>query len=91
MVTTFRTITPPNTLPLDARLCTLLDEDSGEWKSDLIKQIFITDDADAILSIPRSHSHAKDRQIWAYTLRGIFTVSSAYKIALSLSSQAHTC
>ena len=41
-------------------------------------------------SIPHSRSHAIDRQIWAYTPRGIFTVSSAYKVALSLSSQTNT-
>lgn len=86
---TFRPISTPNTIPLDARVCTLLDDETGEWKIDLINHIFLPEDADAILSIPRSCSHAKDRLIWAYHPKGVFTVNSAYKLQLSLSSQAH--
>ena len=79
----------PNTIPLDARICTLLDDEIGEWKLDLVNHIFLPEDADAILSIPRSCSHAKDRLIWVYHPKGTFTLNSAYKLALSLSSQAH--
>ena len=42
-----------------------------------------------ILSMPRSHSRATDRLVWAYTPRGTFTVRSAYKLALSLSDHTH--
>ena len=57
----------------------------------MIWQHFLPIDADAILGIPRSRNPTRDRLIWAYTPRGIFTVNSAYKVALSLSSHANPC
>ena len=76
-------------MPGDARVSSLLDELIGEWRSDLVKQIFMQDDSDVILSMPRSHSQVADRLVWAYTPRGTFTVRSAYKVALSLSNHTH--
>ena len=81
--------TPPTTLPGDARVSSLLNELTGEWRSDLVKQIFMQDDSNVILSMPRNHSQAANRLVWAYTPRGIFTIRSAYKIALSLSNHTH--
>ena len=52
--TTFRVISPPSTIPADSRGGTLLNEETGEWKEDMIRKIFLPDDADAILGIPRS-------------------------------------
>ena len=85
----FHPTTPPNTLPGDAWVSSLLDENIGEWRSDLVKQIFMQDDSDLILSMPRSHGQAVDRLVWSYTSRGTFTVRSAYKIVLSLSNHTH--
>ena len=81
--------TPPNTLPGDARVSSLLNELTGEWRSDLVKQIFMQDDSNVILSMPRSHSQAANRLVWACTPRGTFTIRSAHKIALSLSNHTH--
>ncbi|KAK9991150.1 hypothetical protein SO802_026135 [Lithocarpus litseifolius] len=77
--TTFRVTSPPGTLPTDSRAHTLIDDETGEWKTDMIQQLFLPVDADAILGIPKSRNHTRDRIIWAYTPRGIFTVNSAYK------------
>ena len=52
--TTFQVICPPSTIPADSRVGTLLNEETGEWKEDMIWKIFLPDDADAILGIPRS-------------------------------------
>ena len=81
--------TPPNTLLGDARVSSLLDENIGKWRSDLVNQIFMQDDSDVILSMPHSHGQAIDRLVWAYTPRGTFTVHNAYKIANSLSNHTH--
>ena len=89
--TTFRVTSPLGILPTDSRVCTLIDDETGEWKTDMIRQLFLLVDVDAILGIPRSRNHTRDSIIWAYTLRGIFTVNSAYKLALSLSPQANQC
>lgn len=68
----------------------LLDDVTSERKADLIRRIFLLDEAQTILGIPRSNRHANDRMIWAYTPKGIFTVSSAYKVALATSSSTPT-
>ena len=47
------------------------------------------DDSNVILSMPCNHSQAANRLVWTYTLRGTFTIRSAYKIALSLSNHTH--
>ena len=61
--TTFRVISPPTTIPADSRVCTLLNEDNREWKEDMIRKIFLPDDVNAILGIPRSRTQAKDHLI----------------------------
>ncbi|XP_023907624.1 uncharacterized protein LOC112019319 [Quercus suber] len=84
----FTTITQPNTLHMHSMVAALLDEVTGEWKADLVKRVFLPEEAQTILSIPRSNKHANDRIIWAYTPKGIFTVNSAYKVALATSPSA---
>ena len=58
--TTFRVISPPTTIPADSRV---LNEDNREWKEDMIRKIFLPDDVNAILGIPRSRTQAKDHLI----------------------------
>jgi len=38
----------------------------------------------AILGIPLSSGLPRDRLVWAYNLKGVFTMRSAYKVALML-------
>ena len=52
-----------------------------EWKADLIRQTFMPQDVDVILSIPFSANRAQDRLIWAGTKNDKFLVRSAYKMA----------
>ena len=87
---TFRVIFMPNTLPETATVSELIDEAKGEWNVDLVKHVFLPDDAHTILGIPRSSKRNRDRMIWAYTPQGTFTVNSAYKVALSLSQSKST-
>ncbi|KAK9998773.1 hypothetical protein SO802_018376 [Lithocarpus litseifolius] len=63
------------------RVCDLIDETRKEWKEDLIRQCFLPQDVEAILSIPLSAHGGRDRMIWAATKNGKFTVQSAYKLA----------
>lgn len=59
----------------------LIDDESKEWKCDLVRQCFLPQDADTILSIPLSATGARDRVIWAENKNGRSTVKSAYKLA----------
>ena len=52
-----------------------------EWNTELVREIFLPQDAEAILSIPISESHARDRMVWAEDKRGNFKVRSAYRLA----------
>ena len=50
------------------------------WKSDLVHEIFLPFDAEAILSIPLSPSLLANKLIWAPTPTGQFFVNNAYKV-----------
>ena len=59
----------------------LLGEEGMEWDIELVRGLFLPQDAEAILSIPISESIAKDRMVWAKDKKCIFTVRSAYRLA----------
>ena len=59
----------------------LINNATKEWKVDLIKQWFIPQDVEAILSIPLSAHGARDRLIWTGSRNGKFSVRSAYRLA----------
>ena len=59
----------------------LIDEDSKEWKWDLVSQCFLPQDIDVILSIPLSVTGARDRVIWDENKNERFTVKNAYILA----------
>ncbi|XP_075654846.1 uncharacterized protein LOC142625013 [Castanea sativa] len=71
--------------PHDSTVSELIDDDTGEWKVALVKQIFSPSKAQTILGIPRSHQRANDRMVWAYTPKGNFTINNTYKVAIAMS------
>lgn len=75
---TFQVISPPASLPLDSKISSLINPDSGDWDVTLITQTFLPDDVNSILGIPLSRHKPRDRLVWAYTPKGSFTVNSAY-------------
>lgn len=83
---TFKLISPPVALPIGMTVDNLIDLSHGTWQVDMIRRTFSPDDAQSIMSIPLSSRLPPDQIIWAYTSKGNFTVRSAYKIALSSSS-----
>ena len=74
-----------HSLLVDTHVSTLINHGTGNWRIDLIKEIFLPHDAQTILSIPLSLCCPPDCIIWAYTPSSHFTVNSTYKVALSLS------
>ena len=79
----FRLTSPLIGLPIDANVSSIINPSSNTWQADVMKQAFSPDDANTILGIPLSSRCPMDRLIWAYTSKGHFTVSSAYKVAFS--------
>lgn len=59
---------------------------NGEWNVPLIKDSFIPADAEEILSIPLGGQNRKDEVVWALDSKGVFSVKSAYHLAVQLNS-----
>ena len=60
-----------------------------EWDIELVRSLFLPQDADAILSILLSNLVTKDRLVWAEDKKGRFTVRSAYKLAREIVAEDH--
>ena len=57
----------------------LIDTDNWTWQRDLIRENFITPDAEAILNIPLRAGGGDDFLAWAHEISGNYTVKSAYQ------------
>ena len=62
----------------------LIDENIRWWRSDRVKALFYPDEAETILNIPLSYNLSDDSIIWVVKKKGVFTVKSAYYVALPL-------
>ncbi|KAL0307052.1 UNVERIFIED_CONTAM: hypothetical protein Sradi_6122500 [Sesamum radiatum] len=69
---------------LPSQVSELIDEESREWNEGLISTLFWPKDSELILQIPLCLVGTKDLHVWHYSSNGIFSVRSAYHIALSL-------
>ena len=87
---TFRVVSPISILPENAQVEPLIDGENGVWKNELVRQVFLPHEADIICGIVLSASQPADKQVWAPTTNGIFSVRSAYKIAREMGMSADT-
>ena len=53
-----------------------------EWNQEILKRWFIAEDIQKIMAIPISITGCKDRMYWRCTKSGLFTVKSAYAVAM---------
>ena len=75
-------------MPEDSRVATLIDEVNGAWKNDLVRQVFLPYEADLICGIALSAKLSTDKQVWDLTPNDLFSVRSAYKLAMEMRSVA---
>ena len=68
----YKILSPPAGLPLEARVCELIEQTLGTWKADLIQSIFLPQVVDDICSIALSSKLLEDKQVWAPTNNGRF-------------------
>ncbi|XP_062103477.1 uncharacterized protein LOC133814546 [Humulus lupulus] len=68
-------------LPSGLRVIDLRKAD-GEWDENFIRNIFIKEDADCILSIAPGHLNSSDKRIWHYNHNGDYSVRSGYQVAI---------
>lgn len=70
--------------PLDSKVCDLIDVEKKCWELNLLNRNFLPFEVELIVGIPLSVRLPDDRQVWAETSNGFFSVTSAYKVALEL-------
>ncbi|KAL5577919.1 hypothetical protein UlMin_019618 [Ulmus minor] len=78
-------VSSPRTLPADSLVSDLLDND-GRWKTQLIRDSFLDFEAEKIIQIPRSSLNLADSYYWYFDNKGLYSVKSAYKLALHTDS-----
>ncbi|XP_075651545.1 uncharacterized protein LOC142622019 [Castanea sativa] len=77
-------ISPRGSFPLISRVSDLIDADQKCWNLNKLNRIFLPFEADEIASIPLSIRLPDDKQVWAATSTGLFSVRSAYHLALNI-------
>ena len=77
---------PLPSIPPDAKVSILIDEENGTWKKVEIKQNFLPHGAKKILSILLSTRLPQDSPIWSKTPSGIFSTQSIYKLLVNKAS-----
>jgi hypothetical protein len=68
--------TPSNTIPAEARVSALIDQDNNAWNATTMKEFFWEEEANIILNIPLSQLKSRDRWIWRCTKNGDFSIRS---------------
>ncbi|XP_065619737.1 uncharacterized protein LOC136063366 [Quercus suber] len=79
---TFRVTSPRLFLHDETRVSELISQDSATWRTVIIDAIFLPHEADLIKSIPLSLRRPEDKLVWAGTFNGLFSVRSAYRLAV---------
>lgn len=60
----------------------LVDVNTTWWKTELVKEVFNEEEANMICSLGVSPCRGKDFLAWEHTKNGVFTVRSAYHLAI---------
>ncbi|KAL3826043.1 hypothetical protein ACJIZ3_022072 [Penstemon smallii] len=87
---TFQLITPRNDRPPDFKVSELIDASTGNWDSYRVRSMFFEDDINCILSIPLGSNQNVDKRIWHYNQNGLFSVKSAYHLAVKMDRDQHS-
>ncbi|KAL0413688.1 UNVERIFIED_CONTAM: hypothetical protein Sradi_1570500 [Sesamum radiatum] len=87
----FCVISPPPTNGSLLRVCYLINTNSKDWNYLLVRSLFWHEEAKSILAIPLSSLDGEEFFVWHHTTNGMFSVKSAYNVAVSLANQAQPC
>ena len=82
--TTYKLCSPQQDIGDFPMVSSLIDEDTRHQKVDKVKRHFLPFEAETILNIPLIYNLPEDSIIWMGNKRDIFSVKSAYYIALPL-------
>ncbi|XP_065625165.1 uncharacterized protein LOC136065614 [Quercus suber] len=63
----------------------LIDKENASWKTEVVDALFLPHEVEVIKSTPLSVHLLADKQAWACSSNGVFTVRSAYWVAVEMS------
>ncbi|OMO59710.1 reverse transcriptase [Corchorus capsularis] len=75
-------------IPDDSLVADLMHEVGFSWDGDLIRSIFIEEEAEAIVQIPLSYRLQNDMLVWHFDNKGIYSVKSGYRVLCNLQAEA---
>jgi hypothetical protein len=78
--TAYKVQSPLAILAPSAKVCELIERERKWWNISLLEQIFSPDEVKKILSIPLSSTNKEDILLWRGTMKGDFSVRSAYHL-----------
>ena len=81
---TYRICSPRLFLDQDTRVCELIKPESASWNSEVVDALFYPHEAKVIKGLPLSFQLPSDKLIWAASSNGLFSVRSAYSLAVQL-------
>ena len=61
------------------RVCELIDPESGTWDENLVRNIFVLEDVQVILSTPINVEYG-EFHTWFFDTKGQFSLKSAYRV-----------
>jgi hypothetical protein len=77
---TYKVQSHPRIIDGQSMVSSLINHTSKNWNEDLLKEVFIEEEAKVIANIPLSPLLPEDRLIWRGTASGKFIVRSAYHL-----------
>ncbi|GMY31999.1 putative ribonuclease H protein At1g65750 isoform X2 [Fagus crenata] len=81
---TYKVISPQVDIGDTPQVSSLIDPNTRSWRVERLTQYFLPMDVATIQSIPLGRIATEDKRVWIGNYYGIFTVKSAYHIALNL-------
>jgi len=81
---TYKVTSPRLFMHEDTRVQELIVTSTVSWKKSIVDTLFLPHEAEAIKGIPISSRFPVDKLIWTETQNGIFSVRSAYKLAMKM-------
>ncbi|KAL0003137.1 hypothetical protein SO802_016918 [Lithocarpus litseifolius] len=84
-----RVVSPRPSPEANDKVDGLIVRDRAEWNVERVRSLFLPHEAEAVLSIPISPMNPRDSQVWAKTVNGLFSVKSAYKVAVKYLSKTN--
>ena len=87
-LSTHKVVSPPSILPPNATVDILINAEDGTWNTVLLQQLFLHHEVNIILGIALSTNLPRDKLVWFPMKNGLFSMKSAYKIAMEMQEGA---